>query len=78
MLVGFSGVLYGSFTFILMSSFYGKENIFNIFIGLEKNNVIKKLMVIILFLGVLFSLLPNISLYGHLAGVISGFILFFL
>tara|TARA_B100001029_G_C14988047_1_gene410256 strand:- start:409 stop:756 length:348 start_codon:yes stop_codon:yes gene_type:complete len=77
-LVGFSGVLFGSYTFILISSLYGKKNIFNIFIGLEKSNDIKKLMMLILSLGIIYSLLPNISISGHLAGMLSGFIVFFL
>jgi len=36
LLVGFSGIIFGTFSFILLSSLFGKEYIFNIFIGLKK------------------------------------------
>ncbi len=78
LLVGFSGVLFGSYTFILLSSIFGKRNILNIFIGLEKSKDIKKLMILFLSLGIAYSLLPNISLSGHLSGMLSGFVIFFL
>ena len=78
LLVGFSGVLFGSYTFIFLSSIFGKRNIFNIFIGLEKSKDIKKLMILFLSLGIAYSVLPNISLSGHLAGMLSGFVIFFL
>ncbi len=78
LLVGFSGVVFGSYTFILLSSIFGKRNIFNIFIGLEKSKDIKKLMILFLSLGIAYSVLPNISLSGHLAGMLSGFVIFFL
>ena len=78
LLVGFSGVLFGSYTFILLSSIFGKRNIFNIFIGLEKSKDIKKLMILFLSLGIAYSFLPNISLSGHLSGMLSGFVIFFL
>ena len=41
LLVGFSGIIFGSFSFILLSSLYGKEYILNIFIGLKKNYEIR-------------------------------------
>ena len=78
LLIGFSGIIFGSFSFIFLSSIHGKEYIFNIFIGLKKNYEIKKLMTIFLTLGILYSLLPAISLSGHLAGILSGFFIFFL
>ena len=77
-LVGFSGVLFGSYTYILLSSIFGKRNIFNIFIGLEKSKDIKKIMILFLSLGIAYSFLPNISLSGHLSGMLSGFLIFFL
>ena len=78
LLVGFSGIIFGTFSFILLSSLYGKEYILNIFIGLKKNNEIYKLMTVFLSLGIVYSLLPSISLSGHIAGILSGFIIFIL
>ena len=78
LLVGFSGIIFGTFSFILLSSLYGKEYILNIFIGLKKNNEIYKLMTVFLSLGIVYSFLPNISLFGHIAGILSGFIIFIL
>ena len=78
LLIGFSGVIFGSFSFILLASIYGKEYIFNIFIGLKKNTEIRKLMTVFLSLGIVYSLLPGISLSGHVAGILSGFFIFFL
>ena len=78
LLVGFSGVLFGSYTFILISAIFGKRHLFNIFIGLEKSKDIKNLMILFLSLGVVYSLLPKISLSGHLSGMLSGFVIFFL
>ncbi len=78
LLVGFSGIIFGTFAFILLCSFYGKEYILNIFIGLKKNNEIYKLMTVFLSLGIVYSLLPSISLSGHVAGILSGFIIFIL
>ncbi len=77
-LIGFSGIIFGAFSFILLSSIHGKEYIFNIFIGLKKNYEIKKLMTIFLSLGIVYSLLPGISFSGHVAGILSGFFIFFL
>ena len=78
LLVGFSGIIFGSFCFIWLSSLYGKEYILNIFIGLKKDYEINKLMIVFLCLGIVYSLLPGISLSGHIAGILSGFIIFFL
>ena len=78
LLIGFSGIIYGAFSFILLSSFNGKEYILNTFIGLKKNLEIYKLMTVLLSLGIVYSFLPSISLSGHLAGILAGFILFFI
>ena len=78
LLVGFSGIIFGTFSFILLSSLYGKEYIFNIFIGLKKNNEIFRLMTVFLSLGIVYSLLPSISFAGHITGMLSGFIIFIL
>ena len=78
LLVGFSGIIFGAFSFILLSSIYGKEYVFNIFIGLKKNYEIKKLITFFLSLGIAYSLLPGISFSGHVAGILSGLFIFFL
>ena len=78
LLIGFSGIIFGAFSFILLSSIYGKEYIFNIFIGLKKNNEVYRLMTVFLSLGIVYSLLPSISLSGHIVGILSGFIIFIL
>ena len=78
LLVGFSGVLFGSYTFILLSSIFEKRYMFNIFIGLEKSRDIKKLMILFLCIGIVYSFLPNISLSGHFAGMLSGIVIFFI
>ena len=78
LLVGFSGIIFGTFSFMLLSSLYGKEYILNIYIGLKKNNEIYKLMTVFLSLGIVYSFLPSISLSGHIAGILSGFIIFIL
>ena len=78
LLVGFSGIIFGTFSFILLSSIYGKEYILNIYIGLKKNNEIFRLMTVFLSLGIVYSFLPSISLSGHVAGILSGIIIFIL
>ena len=78
LLVGFSGIIFGTFSYIWLSSLYGKEYMLNIFIGLKKNNEIYKLMTVFLSLGIVYSFLPSISLSGHIAGILSGFIIFIL
>ena len=78
LLIGFSGVVFGIYSFLLLSSRYGKEHIFNIYIGLKKNYEVHKLMIIFLSLGIIYSFLPAISFSGHIAGILSGFIIFLL
>ena len=77
-LVGFSGIIFGAFAFILLSSINGKAYLLNFFIGLKKNYEINKLMSVFLAIGILYSLFPGISLSGHVVGILSGFIIFFL
>ena len=78
LMVGFSGIIFGAFSFILLSSLYGKEYILTIFLGLKKNYEIYKLMTVFLSLGIFYSFLPGISLSGHIAGILGGFMIFFL
>ena len=77
LLVVFSGIIFGTFSFILFSSLHGERHIFNIFIVLYKNNEIYRLMTF-LSLGIGYYFLPSISLSDHIAGILSGFIIFIL
>ena len=78
LLVGLSGVIYGSYSFLIMSAYFGKENLLHIAIGLKRNIEIFKLLSFLLSFGMIFSLLPGISFNGHLGGIISGIIIFYI
>ncbi len=75
---GFSGIIYGVYSFILICASYGKESLIGMKIDLKRNPKVKKAISIIITLGVFYSLLPGISLWGHLSGVIAGFTIFYL
>ena len=77
-LIGFSGIVYASFAFIVMSSIYGKDRFLSFYIGLVPNIKVKQASLVILGIGFLWSLLPGISLSGHFYGFLAGIILFFL
>ena len=74
--LGFSGIIYALLGFLLLSSFYGKSYFLGKKIGLKYNYQIHKMSKIICLVGLIFSLLPGISLLGHLSGFISGCFLF--
>ena len=74
--IGFSGVLYGANAFILLASIYGKQHFAGMNIGLKKDQQTVKTMLLLTSVGIIWSLLPGISLLGHLAGFISGTLLF--
>ncbi len=76
--VGFSGILYGVNAFILLASLYGKQHFIGLTIDLRKDKETLQIMKILTGLGIAWSLLPNISLVGHLAGFIAGALLFLL
>ena len=76
--VGFSGILYGVDAFILISSIYGKQRFIGMNIDLRKNQQIRQTMIILTGVGVVWSVMPGISLIGHLAGFTAGAILFLL
>ena len=78
LLVGLSGAIYGSFSFLMMSSYFGKESLLHIYIGLKRNLEIFKLLSFLLSFGIIFSLLPGVSFNGHLGGIISGIIIFYI
>ena len=76
--IGFSGVLYGINAFILLASIYGKENFLGLVINLKKNQKVRQMMITFNIIGFTWSLLPGISLNGHLSGFIAGAFLFLL
>ncbi len=76
--IGFSGILYGVDVFILLASIYGKQRFIGLEIGLRKDQQIRQTMMVLTGIGIIWSLLPGISLLGHLAGFIAGALLFLL
>ena len=76
LLIGFSGILYGIDSFILLSSIYGKRKFLTLHIGLTPNSKVSNAMFVLTCLGLCFSLLPKISLSAHLTGIIFGCLLF--
>ena len=76
--VGFSGVLYGVDAFILLASIYGKQRFAGLDIQLKKDKQICQTMVVLTSIGITWSLMPGISLLGHLAGFSAGALLFLL
>ena len=74
--LGFSGIIYALFGFLLLTSFYGKKYFLGEKIGLKSNYEIHKMSKKICFIGLIFSLLPGISLMGHINGFITGCFLF--
>ncbi len=76
--LGFSGIIYALFGFILLSSFYGKNYFLGKKIGLKSNIEVQKMLKTICLIGLIFSFSPEVSLLGHLSGFIAGFFLFLL
>jgi len=74
--LGFSGIIYALFGFLLLSSFYGKNHFLGKKIGLKSNFEIQKMSKTLCLIGLIFSFLPGISLLGHISGFISGCFLF--
>ena len=74
--LGFSGIIYALFGFLLLTSFYGKSHFLGIKIGLKSNYEVQKMSKTICLLGLIFSFLPGVSLLGHLSGFIAGCFLF--
>jgi len=75
--LGFSGIIYGLFGFLLLTSFYGKNYFLGKKIALHCNYEIHKISKTICIIGLILSLLPRVSLLGHISGFISGCFLFF-
>ena len=74
--LGFSGIIYALFGFILLTSFYGKSNFLGKEIGLKPDHEVQKMSKTICLIGLIFSFLPGVSLLGHLSGFIAGCFLF--
>jgi len=76
--LGFSGIIYALFGFLLLTSFYGKSHFLGKKIGLKSNYEVQKMLKTICLIGLDFSFLPGVSLLGLLSGFIAGCFLFFI
>ena len=76
--LGFSGIIYAFFGFILLSSFYEKSYFCGSKINLKNNYEIQTMSKTICLIGLLFSFLPGVSLIGHLSGFVAGCFLYLL
>ena len=74
--LGFSGIIYALFGFLMLTSFYGKSYFLGNKIGLKSNYEVQKMSKTIIFIGLIFSLLPGVSLLGHVSGFVAGCFLF--
>jgi len=74
--LGFSGIIYALFGFILLSSFYGKKYFLGKEIGFKSNYEVQKMSKTMCLIGLIFSFLPGVSLLGHLSGFFAGCFLF--
>ena len=74
--LGFSGIIYALFGFLLLTSFYGKKYFLGKEIGFKPNYEVQKMIKTICLIGLIFSFLPGVSLLGHLSGFIAGCFLF--
>ena len=74
--LGFSGIIYALFGFLLLTSFYGKKYFLGREIGFNCNYEVQKMSKTICFIGLIFSFLPGVNLLGHLSGFITGCFLF--
>ena len=74
--LGFSGIIYALFGFLLLASFYGKSHFLGKKIGLKSNYEVQIMSKTICLIGLIFSFLPGVSLLGHISGFITGCFLF--
>ena len=70
--LGFSGIIYALFGFLLLTSFYGKKFFLGKEIGFKSNYEVQKMSKTICLIGLIFSFLPGVSLLGHISGFIAG------
>ena len=74
--LGFSGIIYALFGFLLLTSFFGKSDFLGKKIGLKSNFEVQKMSKTICLIGLIFSFFPGVSLLGHFSGFIAGCFLF--
>ena len=74
--LGFSGIIYALFGFLLLTSFYGKSHFLGKKIDLKSNYEVQKMSKTICLIGLIFSFFPGVSLLGHISGFIAGCFLF--
>ena len=74
--LGFSGIIYALFGFLLLASINGKNYFLGKKIGLNSNFEVQKMSKTICLIGLIFSFLPGVSLLGHLSGFITGCFIF--
>ena len=74
--LGFSGIIYALFGFLLLTSSYGKSHFLGKKIGLKSDYEVQKMSKTICLIGLIFSFLPGVSLLGHISGFITGCFLF--
>tara|TARA_Y100001968_G_scaffold250368_1_gene235401 strand:- start:425 stop:1012 length:588 start_codon:yes stop_codon:yes gene_type:complete len=76
LVIGFSGILFGMDAFILMTTIYGKQRFLLFKCNLEKDLRLFKSIFILTGIGIIWSFLPGISFFGHMSGLLAGFLLF--
>ena len=74
--LGFSGIIYALFGFLLLTSFYGKKYFLGKEIGFKSNYELQKMLNIICLIGLIFSFFPGVSFLWHSSGFIAGCFLF--
>ena len=74
--LGFSGIIYALFGFLLLTSFFGKKYFLGKEIGFKSNYEVQKMSKTICLIGLIFSFLPGVRLLGELSGFIAGCFLF--
>ncbi len=74
--LGFSGIIYALFGFLLLTSFSGKSVFLGKKIGLKSNYEVQKMSKTICLIGLIFSFFPGVSLLGHMSGFVAGCFLF--
>tara|TARA_Y100001968_G_C19281449_1_gene679427 strand:+ start:127 stop:714 length:588 start_codon:yes stop_codon:yes gene_type:complete len=74
--IGFSGILFGIDAFILMTTIYGKKQFIFFKCSMKKDLNLLKTISLLTGIGIIWSFVPGISLTGHLSGLLSGFLLF--